>query len=89
MREVPLSISEYDFVIKALSENLVCISIWWHHMQLMIWKIFLKRLDKRGVYDNRDIDIKFLPSTSGGVIVSLGNTKYNTWSWWLILLILI
>jgi hypothetical protein len=23
MREVPLSISEYDFVIKALSENLV------------------------------------------------------------------
>ncbi len=27
MREVPLSISEYDFVIKALTDNLVCSSL--------------------------------------------------------------
>jgi len=54
MREVPVSIAEYDFVIKALSESL--------------------RLDERGVYDYRDVRVKFL-MTRGGCIVSLGETQ--------------
>ncbi|RNA07885.1 Exosome complex component RRP45, partial [Brachionus plicatilis] len=56
MREVPLSLCEYDFVIKALSENL--------------------RLDKRSVYDIRDIKIDFL-KTRGSCLLSIGNTQVS------------
>lgn len=54
MREVPLSLSEYDFVIKSLGENL--------------------RLDKRSIYNQRDLKINFL-NTRGACIVSIGNTQ--------------
>ncbi|CAF0706410.1 unnamed protein product [Brachionus calyciflorus] len=56
MREVPLSLAEYDFVIKALQDNL--------------------RLDRRSVYDIRDIKINFL-KTRGACIVSIGNTQIS------------
>ena len=81
MREVPLSLSEYSFVLKALSESLVKKQFFFLNNFKFI-NMFLskwKRLDKRGVYDARETDIQFF-KTRGACIVSIGDTKYEFWS---------
>lgn len=39
-----------------------------------LMSFLIKRIDKRGVYDVRDVDVTFMP-TRGSCIASLGNTK--------------
>ena len=76
MREVPLSLSEYNFVVKALSESQVIINLFHFELNNIWFTKTKKRLDKRQIYDVRETKIEFF-KTRGACIVSLGETKVS------------